>query len=86
MPRKDHGEEKFFYFVDNVRYETDQKTVTGALIKAKIPNFVTSTGLILESTGEESDQLVGDDTQISLETESGPRRLFTVPAATFGMS
>jgi len=34
-----HHEEKFFYFVDDVKYETDQETVTGALIKAKDSEF-----------------------------------------------
>ena len=34
-----HKEKEFFYFVDNVKYETDQSTITGAQIKARIPNF-----------------------------------------------
>src|SRR6266404_4597338 len=51
-----HHEEKFFYFVDGVKYETDQETVTGALIKAKIPNFDPSYGLFLETAGGGPDQ------------------------------
>lgn len=31
--------EKIFFFVDNVKYETGQATLTGAQIKALIPNF-----------------------------------------------
>ncbi len=83
---KDHAEkhEKFFYFVDNVRYETDNSTLTGAQIKARIPNFDASYALYLEGPGDQPDQLIADDTSVSLEKEKGPRRFYTVPPATFG--
>src|SRR5947209_19317904 len=84
MPEGHHHEEKFFYFVDNVKYETDQETITGALIKAKIPNFDPSYGLFLESVGGGPDQLITDDATVSLQKEHGPRRFFTVPPAAFG--
>lgn len=84
MPEEHRHEDKFFYFVDGVKYETDQETVTGALIKAKIPNFDHSYALFLETTGGGPDQLVTDDTSVSLEKEHGPRRFYTVPPATFG--
>jgi hypothetical protein len=84
MPEEHRHEDKFFYFVDGVKYETDQETVTGALIKAKIPNFDHSYGLFLETAGGGPDQLITDDTSVSLGKEHGPRRLYTVPPATFG--
>jgi hypothetical protein len=79
-----HHEDKFFYFVDGVKYETDQETVTGALIKAKIPNFDATYALFLESVGGEPDQLISDDSPVSLKKEHGPRRFYTVPPAVAG--
>ncbi len=77
-------QKKYIFFVDKDRYETDQSTVTGAFIKALIPNFDRSYQLFLENPGDEPDQLIGDDTSVSLEKEHGPRRFYTVPPATFG--
>ena len=77
-------DEKFFYFVDNVRYETDHKSLTGAQIKAKIPNFDPAYSLFLEEPGDDPDRLITDETTVSLEKEKGPRRFYTVPPATFG--
>jgi hypothetical protein len=76
--------EKYFYFVDGVRYESDQKVLTGAQIKARIPNFDNSLVLMLEGKGKESDTVVTDETSISLVDDHGPRRFFTTPPATFG--
>jgi hypothetical protein len=86
MPEGHHDDDRFFYFVDNVKYETDQETVTGALIKAKIPNFDQSYGLYLETTDGSPDRLITDETRVSLEKEHGPRRFITVPPAAFGHS
>jgi hypothetical protein len=83
MPDELH-KDKFFYFVDDVKYETDQETVTGALIKAKIPNFDPNYALFLESVGGAPDQLISDDTPVSLKKEHGPRRFYTVPPAVAG--
>jgi hypothetical protein len=49
--------EKYFYFVDGVRYETDQEVLTGAQIKARIPNFENALVLMLEGTGKEPDTI-----------------------------
>lgn len=82
--KQEHKKEIYFYFVDNVKYETDQSALTGAQIKAKIPNFDNSYALFLEGHGNEKDILVTDDSSISLEKEKGPRRFYLVPPATFG--
>jgi hypothetical protein len=79
-----HTAEKFFYFVDGVKYESDQEVLTGAQIKARIPNFDNSLILMLEGTGKEPDTIVTDETSISLAKDHGPRRFFTTPPATFG--
>jgi len=76
--------EKYFYFVDGVKYESDVEVLTGAQIKARIPNFDHALLLMLEGAGKEPDSIVTDDTSISLAKDKGPRRFFTTPPATFG--
>lgn len=76
--------EKYFYFVDGVKYESDQEVLTGAQIKARIPNFDHALILMLEGVGKEPDSIVTDDRSISLAKVHGPRRFFTTPPATFG--
>jgi hypothetical protein len=75
---------QIFFFVDNIKYETDQATLTGAQIKARVPNLDSSFSLFLEGHGNEEDQQIGDEDSVSLEKEQGPRRFFTAPPATFG--
>lgn len=86
MPNEQAHEHKkeFFFFVDNVKYETDKSTLTGAEIKAMISGFDPSYGLYLEGPGNDPDRLVGDSETISLEKEKGPKRFYTVPPANFG--
>ena len=84
MSEVQHKEEKYSYFVDGVKYETDQATVTGALIMAKIANYDPSYSLILEGEGGGPDALVTEDTSESLAGEHAPRRFYTVPPAAFG--
>jgi hypothetical protein len=79
-----HPAEKFFYFVDGVRYDSDLEVLTGAQIKARIPNFDHALVLMLEGTGKDPDTIVTDDTSVSLAKDHGPRRFFTTPPATFG--
>ena len=76
--------EKYFYFVDGVKYDSDQAVLTGAQIKARIPNFDHTLILMLEGVGKEPDSIVTDDRSISLAKVHGPRRFFTTPPATFG--
>ena len=78
-------DEKYFYFVDNVKYETESSALTGDQIKARIPNFDRQYQLYLESHGDDPDQLIVDTTTVTLEKEKGPKRFYTVPPATFGL-
>lgn len=74
----------FSFFVDNQKYETAKSSVTGAEIKAMIPGFDPSYSLFLESPGNEPDKLVQNSTSVSLDTDKGPCRFYTVPPANFG--
>jgi len=81
---REHKKEIFIYFVDNVKYETDQSALTGAQIKAKIPNFNNSYTLYEEGRGSEKDILITDDTSVDFTKEKAPLRFYLVPPATFG--
>jgi len=77
--------EKYFYFVDDDKYEWASESIPGAQIKRRIPNFDATSQLFLERPGNEPDQLIDDLTSVDLNREKGgPPRLYTVPAATFG--
>jgi len=77
-------QEKYFFFVDNVKHESDLPSLTGAQIKAKVPNWDPTYGLLLEGPGKEPDRLIADTDVVSLEKDHGPRRFTRVPPATFG--
>lgn len=77
-------QEKLFYFVDDVKYEWDQETITGKQIKERIPNLDPTYGLFLEGHGNAADESITDSTVVSLEKDKGPKRFYTAPSATFG--
>ena len=81
----DKKPKKYFFFVGNDRYESDLPSLTGAQIKAKVPNWDSSFGLSLEGRGNEPDRLIGDDEVVSLEKHNGPPRFTPVPPANFGL-
>lgn len=75
----------YFFFVDGVRYTTDQPSLTGAQIKAKVPDWPAGYGLLLDPPGEHGDErLIGDDELVPLEKDHGPLRFTRVPPATYG--
>jgi hypothetical protein len=82
--KPDKPAEKFFYFVDGDKYESDTENTTGAAIKAQLPESKRGYALYLEGHGNNPDTLINDDTTVSLEKDKGPKRLYTVPPATFG--
>jgi len=76
---------KFHYFVDGAKYDTDEDSLTGAQIKARLPNFNPAYQLYMENPGDAPDTLVSDSEAISLDPKGhGVRKFYTVPPATFG--
>jgi len=75
---------QYHYFVDEVKYDTDQPNITGALIKVKLPDSKKGYSLFLEGHGKQQDVLINDDTSISLE--GGAKHFYTVPPASFGIA
>jgi hypothetical protein len=80
------AKEKYFYFVDGEKFESDSEFTTGAIIKSKLPEAKRGYALFLEGHGNEPDTLINDDTSVSLEKDKGPKRFYTVPAASFGLA
>ena len=80
------GGQKFVYFVDNVEFTTEHSTLTGAQIKAAIPNFNPAYSLFEEEPGDAPDILINDSDSVSLSTQGpgGHKRFYTVPPASFG--
>src|SRR6266487_7113276 len=76
--------EKFFYFVDGEKYDSDSGFTTGAIIKSRLAEAKRNYALYLEGHANDPDTLIGDDTSIDLEKEKGPKRFYTVPPASFG--
>jgi len=76
--------EKYFYFVDGEKFDSDSEFTTGSIIKSRLAEAKRSYALYLEGHGKDPDTLIGDDTSIDLEKEKGPKRFYTVPPASFG--
>jgi|LakWasM103_HOW12_FD_contig_71_100899_length_784_multi_9_in_0_out_0_1 hypothetical protein len=76
--------EKYSYFVDDVKYEWNEPTITGKQIKDRIPGLDPTYGLTLEGHGNDADTPIQDGTVVSLEKEKGPKRFYTAPSGTFG--
>ena len=83
-PKADNKNEKYFYFVDGDKFDSEDEFTTGAIIKSRLVEAKRSYALFLEGHGNDPDILVGDDTSIDLEKEKGPKRFYTVPPASFG--
>lgn len=79
-----HPLKKYEYFVNHDKYESDLPQLTGAQIKARIPDLEPGTGLSLEGQGHDPDRQIGDDEVVNLDTDHGPARFTLVPPATFG--
>ena len=78
--------EKYFYFVDGVKFDSESEFTTGAIIKSRLPEAKRGYALYLEGQGNNPDTLINDDTSIPLDKDKGPKRFYTVPTASFGMA
>lgn len=76
---------KWFFFVDNHKIETDQPALTGVQIKAKVPGWPAGYGLMLEGHGQDPDAIVADEQLVSLGKDPGPLHFTSVPPASYGL-
>lgn len=81
---KKPGKEKYFYFVDGVKYESDVPEMTAADIKARLPNAEAGDKLSIDGHGDAPDRLLNDTDVVDLRKDKGPVRLTLVPSASFG--
>lgn len=79
QPPKDYE-----FFVNGQKFTTDQQTLTGLQIKAKVPNWDPNHDLVLEAHGHGADRTIGDDEVVDLSKDQGPLRFSSVPKANFG--
>ncbi len=83
-----HDDDKnktYKFFVGSEKYETTERELTGAQIKAYVPDVPTGTKLSLEGHGHDPDRIIADDEVVSMdESHGGPRRFTLVPPANFG--
>jgi hypothetical protein len=83
---QDHGGKPVVYtfFIGKEKYETDLPALTGAQIKARVPNVEPGDGLSLEGHGNDPDRLIGDEEVVRFDTQHDPLRFTIVPRANFG--
>lgn len=74
----------YTFFVNGRPYETDSKKLTGAQIKAMVPDWDPQHDLSLEGVGDDPDRIIADDEAVSLAPKHGARRFSSVPKANFG--
>lgn len=74
----------YTFFVNGKPYQTDQNKLTGAQIKAMVPDWDQTHDLSLEGAGDDPDRIIGDDEAVSLDPKHGVRRFSSVPKANFG--
>ncbi|QPB24577.1 multiubiquitin domain-containing protein [Rhizobium sp. 007] len=74
----------YTFFVNGKKYETDQLSLTGLQIKAKVSGWDQTHDLILEGHGNDPDRVIADDENVNLEKDHGPLRFSSAPKANFG--
>lgn len=80
--QKEDKNRKYHFFVDGEKYDVDESTVTGALIRAKIPEAKRGYSIFLEGHGNDPDTLINDTQTFSLDKET--KHFYTSPPASFG--
>ena len=66
------------------KYETRERELTDAQIKAYVPDVPLGTKLSLEGHGHDPDRIIADDEKVSMDDGHGLRRFTLVPPANFG--
>lgn len=77
-------EKEYVFYVDANRFTTENKSLTGAQIKAQAG--VTPTyQLFLEEEGDKPDKPISDGESVEMEKRENIRHFYAVPPATFGI-
>ncbi len=78
-----HKDKEYVFYVDATRYTTDQKSMTGAQIKAQA-NVTPNYQLFLEEEGDKPDKPISDGETVEMKKGEDIRHFYAVPPATFG--
>lgn len=83
MTEREHpeGKKEFTLYIDAKRYETTQRSITGADIK-RLASIPPDYQVFLEEEGDKPDVAVSDAQGIDLEGKI--KHFYAVPPATFG--
>lgn len=81
MAKPDNEHEKYHYFVDRKKYESDHSSITGGEIR-QVASVPANYQLFLEQTGGDPDRMISDAEALDLSKR--PLHFFAVPPATFG--
>ena len=73
----------FHFFVNGTRYETEEITLTGLQIKARVANWDANHDLVLEGHSDDPDRKIDDGEPVDLDVNPA-RRFSSVPKANFG--
>jgi hypothetical protein len=84
--KAENPHDKYFYLVDGTRYDSDDSSITGAIIRSRLPEAKRAYAIYLEGQGKDPDRLINDNDSITLEKDKGPKRFYTVPPATAGIA
>jgi hypothetical protein len=76
--------QSYHFFVSGVRFDTPHRSLSGAQIKAMVPDWDQTHDLVLEGTGDEPDRTIEDCESVDFDTKHGVRRFSSVPKANFG--
>lgn len=81
-----HAPDRFFFFVDGKKYDWPTSALSGAELRAAIPDLNPTFQIFVEGHGAEPDKPVSDSDSFSLELPGhGALKFYTAPPATFGI-
>lgn len=81
-----HQPTEYHFFVDGTKYTTTQAELTGAQIMAMIADWNPENSLVLESEGNDPDEVIRPTTVVSFKDRHGVAHFSVVPPATFGVA
>lgn len=76
--------QKYFYFLDGQKIESEKPNITGAEVRASLPKEKEGYGIFLEAHGNEPDVKVEDAMTFSLVKT--PLHFYSAPPANFGQA
>lgn len=80
----DTAKQYFTYSVDGQMFQTELRSISIALLRAKLPSEKRAHAIFVEGEGNKPDDWMSDDKVINLEVAPAVKRFHTAPPAMFG--